>query len=117
MADTTYNGWTNYETWCVNLHLNNEQATQEEWQDEARSCLEVAATDLEAVSDVPYDSQRIRDEAIHVLRRVMKNTFGDDNCPEVEGFYGDLLRAALSEVNWHEIASHFVDAEEEASNA
>lgn len=110
MADTTYNGYTNYETWCVNLHLDNRQATQEEWQGEARAALEVAREDLEAVSDVPFDDRRVRDDAVFILSRAMKDTFGGEMCPDVDGFYGDLLRAALSEVNWHEIAQHYIDA-------
>lgn len=110
MADTTYNGWTNYETWCVNLYLDNEQATQEEWQDEARSCLEVAREDLDAVSDEPVTDEKVREEAIFVLSRFMKDEFCGESSPDVPGFYGDLLRAALSEVNWHEIARHYIDA-------
>lgn len=29
MADETYNGWVNRETWAVSLHLNNTQWMQE----------------------------------------------------------------------------------------
>jgi hypothetical protein len=118
MADEEYNGWTNYETWCVNLHIDNTQSSQEEWQQEAAAALEVAREDLEAVSDVPFDDFKVREEAIHVLRRVMQDEFCGDNAPELPGFYGDLLRAALSEVNWHEIARHYIDAAiTEADNA
>ena len=31
-----YNGWKNYETWCVHLWLTNEEATYRYWRDAAR---------------------------------------------------------------------------------
>jgi len=30
MTTKTYNNWTNYETWCVNLWLTNEEGTSQE---------------------------------------------------------------------------------------
>jgi hypothetical protein len=35
-----------------------------------------------------------------------------DNAPEVQGTYADLLGAALSEVNWYEIAEAMVNDED-----
>jgi hypothetical protein len=32
-----------------------------------------------------------------------------ESAPELTGTYADLLNAALSEVNWYEIAEHMVD--------
>jgi hypothetical protein len=32
-----------------------------------------------------------------------------DAAPELQGVYADLLGHALSSVNWHEIAEHYVD--------
>jgi hypothetical protein len=31
----TYNGWTNYETWCVHLWLTNDEGTYNYWREEA----------------------------------------------------------------------------------
>jgi hypothetical protein len=36
MADETYNGWTNYETFCVHLWLSNEEPSWRHWQAVAR---------------------------------------------------------------------------------
>jgi hypothetical protein len=33
----------------------------------------------------------------------------EEATPELAGFYADLLNAALSEVNWNEIATHWVE--------
>jgi hypothetical protein len=43
----------------------------------------------------------------------------DEAIPEMPGVYGDLLGGALSEVNWREIAQHYIDyiIEEEVSDA
>jgi hypothetical protein len=100
VGDKTYNGWTNYETWCVNLHLSNEQSEQEYWEQLARDCLE--ADD--------YDAQ-------FNLAGLMEEGVGEA-CPELPGLYGDLIRASLSEVNWNEIAWHYIDgARAEVSDA
>ena len=33
MANTTYQGWTNYETWAVNLWLDNEEGVHDYWRE------------------------------------------------------------------------------------
>jgi hypothetical protein len=33
----------------------------------------------------------------------------EENRPELPGVYGDLIGAALSEVNWQEIAEHLLE--------
>jgi len=42
--DKRYNGWTNYETWVVNLWLANEEPSYREWRGQAQECAEEAAT-------------------------------------------------------------------------
>lgn len=39
MSDTTYNGWTNRETWAVALHVNNDQGWQESVHESVRDVL------------------------------------------------------------------------------
>lgn len=36
MTTQKYNGWSNYETWCVSLWLSNEQHVAEFWQRQAQ---------------------------------------------------------------------------------
>jgi hypothetical protein len=82
-----YNGWTNYETWCVNLWLTNDQESYE------------ATRELVQRSHNPY-------EAAQALRDWVEDT---NPLQDQATVFTDLLNAALSEVNWHEIATHFVE--------
>jgi hypothetical protein len=41
------------------------------------------------------------------LASQLKDQF-EENAPELSGCYADLLNAALSEVNWHEIAENLL---------
>ena len=84
MDDTRYNGWTNYETWLVNLWLTNEEATQ-------AALYEMAAEHKDEPEYVLADAiQAYTDELI-----------GRD---DLQGMLSDLVGAALSNVDWREIA-------------
>jgi hypothetical protein len=96
-----YNGWTNYETWCVNLWIDNEEHSQRYWQRQAEEALWA------------YEGP---DDAVPILAEWLQDWHAEGK-PKAEGVYGDLLRAALSEVNWHEIARHYIEAVQEESNA
>jgi hypothetical protein len=100
MNHKEYNGWTNYETWVVNLWMDNEQGTYDYWREVARE----VSSDLEE----PTNSMTKMDEAIYLLADRLKDHH-EENRPELPGVYGDLIGAALSEVNWQEIAEHLLE--------
>jgi hypothetical protein len=86
MAEETYEGWTNRETWLVALWLNNEQGLQEE-------AMAVCKTDGEMLQ-----------EAAQSLEDWVRDL------PEIgatHGFAIDLLNAALARCDWREIAATF----------
>jgi hypothetical protein len=78
--DTTYNGWTNYQTWRVNIEMFD-------GADYASS------NDLDA-----YDLGLVlREHAIELIDS------------QGHGFAFDYAYAFLNEVNWREIAEHQID--------
>jgi hypothetical protein len=89
MRDDTYNGWTNRETWCVALWLNNEEALQEG----ARSACN---TDGEMLQ-----------EAARSLEDYVTDLFEELGNGQFVGFTRDLLRCALAHCNFQEVAASF----------
>jgi hypothetical protein len=88
------NGWSNYETWAMALWIDNEETTYRYWRAAARELIQGPAMK--------------KRERLYVLAGRLKDEFEDER-PELEGVWGDLLGAAMSEVNWHEIAGVILD--------
>jgi hypothetical protein len=107
MSDKTYNGWTNYETWVVNLWMDNEQGSHDYWLEVAQE----VSNDLET----PTNSMTRMDEAIYILADKLKDYHEEakDEILERSGMeasvWADLLGSALCEVNWREIAEHLLE--------
>jgi hypothetical protein len=100
MTDQSYNGWSNYETWCVNLWLTNEEGSDSYCRELAQQCIEDAF-------DEDNDDATIQDAATQAMAGQLES-YHDEFMPEVSGVFKDLLMASLGAVNWHEIASNFV---------
>lgn len=83
MADC--NGWTNKETWLVNLWLGDSFAALQEDGEK------ITAEWIEAyIQEVIFDLEE-----------------------SASGFVLDLLNFALNEINYQELAAHYADAQEE----
>lgn len=82
MPDETYNGWTNRETWLVNLWLTNDQVTSE------------AANEI------------CRHESVD-LAQVRLEDFVSDMYEGQTGLIRALLDSALVRVDWLEIVESF----------
>jgi hypothetical protein len=97
-----YNGWTNYETWLVNLWMDNDSASNHHWVVVAREIWEDAKPGK-------FDWQTKTQQTVYKLSKVLKAEFEDDLPEGLEtGLYADLINAALSEVDWQEIAKHWL---------
>lgn len=103
-----YNGWTNYETWNVKLWMDNDEGSYNYYGELAQEVYDAAeASDSprftkeeQAVLDL---SDRLKDEYETAMNDWLEES------KKQSSVWADLLGAALSEVNWHEIAEHLID--------
>ena len=104
--DKTYNGWANYETWNVALWLDNEHLSYRYWREQSQECWD------EAEAKAHWTRE---EEAAFTLADRLKAEL-EESMPDLgSSVWADLLGAALSEVNWREIAEHYIeDVEREA---
>ena len=79
--DTTFNGWTNYETWNVSLYINNEYG--------------MYMTALDWVKDRQCDKQSVDYD---VFRHTLTELFGDKTPDGVSWDDDNLNREELSEM-------------------
>ena len=97
-----YNGWTNYETWAVNLWINNDEGGYRFWRERTEAVLtevrEQKNSD-ENILEIAYSrlAEELK-EAIHAECTIPKATLA-----------ADLMNAALAEVDWREIARDMID--------
>ena len=80
--DTTYNGWTNYATWKINLEMFDGINPNDYWM--------MDRADIDQI--LPDLLKEYVDEWVQ----------GND-------FTIGLADAFLADVNWHEIAKHIID--------
>jgi hypothetical protein len=81
-----YQGWSNYSTWAVALWISNDQGLYDMVQEAAAES-----------------------EDAYALGQYIESMF-DEMAPELDGVYADLMRGAVSEVNWQEVAQDFLEA-------
>lgn len=110
----TYNGWTNYETWNVKLWMDNDEGSYRYWQETAEESWKDSASYTPS-----YEGQTRKEFWLCQFSDHLKQSFENDSQDILEragvesSMWSDLLGAALSEVNWYEIAESFANDLEE----
>ena len=87
-----YQGWSNRATWHVNLWLSNDASAYRHWRDQ-----------VEYVKTQRSDNR----SRINLLADFMRDEISGER-PAIEGSYGDLLGAALRDVDWEDIAADWL---------
>ena len=92
-ANSGYQGWKNYETWAVALWLDNEEGSY----NTARQIVKEGLKDGGHISEVA-----------NALKEFVE---GQNPLSDQANLFSDLLNAALSEVDWLEVAEHYKEDE------
>ncbi len=107
MKNEKYNGWTNYETWVVNLWMDNSEGLHDHWVNTARYIYEHRAEEQKHFSRM--------EDAVCILAEHLKEDHEEakdeilENMKLTASLWADLLGAALAETNWREIAAHLLE--------
>ena len=92
MDTQKYNGWTNRATWLVNLHVDSLDFTD--------TVDDGTFDDMDKDSILGYVASYIQD----VVESYLDEVVDTDNC-----FVQDLINTTINDVDWHDIADHYVD--------
>lgn len=112
----TYNGWTNFETWGVALILDNDQGTYTECRERAEQ-FKAEAPEHHNVPDIWSAESAARFEMADWLKDYTEalcglganSDFETYGIPEPSMMARQLLQGAISDVNFEEIAGHYLD--------
>ena len=98
---SSYNGWKNYATWLIALHIDNDQALQgyamEVWKNGSQDDCDWGLYEYGQALKEWFD------ELIDAINESIPNST----------LVSDLLNATLSEVDWRELAEHYADTYKE----
>ena len=89
MSDSTYNGWSNYATWRINLEIFDGFDPSDYYS-----------------SFDPTDVHELADSLQQYAEEVIFECGYDERRPS--NLMEDYARAFLQEVNWYEIADHMI---------
>jgi hypothetical protein len=108
-----YNGWSNYETWDMNIWLDNDSSFDEVANDAINVIISDDYSDSEDEpmqidkDDLVYKTQMWLQEW---AEEMWMEPFESCDFNHSYGPIGDITKAAWSLIDWTEIAGHLVDS-------
>lgn len=115
MADETYNGWTNRETWAVALWINNDQGAQESVFELVRELVDRHQREQDDRAEAGRYDEPISPTFVgEQVREWLDDTLdmlldGDSAARETYKNWRDDL-GSLWRVDWHEIGRSFLES-------
>lgn len=92
-----YNGWPNYETWCMALWIDNDLGNY----NYARELVHEETVGMDMASEERHVVTCRSADALMGWQEEVKDALTDDQPASV---FTDLLGAAFGEIDWYEIA-------------
>ena len=98
----SYNGWSNYQTWCFNAWFGSEPF---------KEFIEDMLKNYERREDeLLTDKQRHSITLMHHLEEWMQELHDDQLIDTGAGFLNDILTSGLQEISWYELAENYYDS-------
>lgn len=106
-VDTTYNGWKNYPTWAVNLWLSNDHGLYDMTNENVSAIIGETESRSEYWTLTESHKFATADMLKEFLGDLIEPCLNDDYTGV--GMVRDLIGSALADVDWHEIAEHWIN--------
>lgn len=96
-----YNGWSNYATWLVNVHLSNDEGTYSYVNELAQTSIDNAEADK-------YNTKK--EDATQALADSIKGMIDEGNpLADKSNLYSDMLQAIIDEADYYAIAEAWLE--------
>ena len=106
--DTTYNGWKNYETWSVKLILDNDERLYHEARERVQNVLR-AGNPSEYWEEGDWQRYALADHLKDWMERASEVEVEPHDDQPLSFLWSQLISAALSEVDWNEVAVAYLE--------
>ena len=101
-----YNGWTNYETWVINLWNDNEQGIYEHLVEELKEMAQRAKENDEySADDLTYELSQYM---ASYCEEVWLSEFYSENFNRSKGPIADFVTSSWKMIDWYTISKHLV---------
>ena len=117
--DETYNGWKNYETWAVGMFLDGNYDGPGTYYAAVEAVREILEDVDHPTSEywTEEESRRynVADRLKDLVTEYVNPDYIDDDHPDpkLHPLVSDILGAALSDVDWYELADAWIQAASE----
>jgi gas vesicle protein len=108
--ETGYNGWKNYETWNIALWLDNDKSTYDLMREFATESInETLLENDDFVFDGSNKEELVKKSSYKLSEKIKEYIEENNPITEQASVYVDLLKSAISQADFIEIAEHYLE--------